>query len=159
MNIIKVLIGLILVVIMLSSANAAWISYTSNKGEIVKHQQDMVQKPQISYKAPQKLESDTVKLTKFVDNTEILPGGTITYTITAVNQGTNTVTDITFIDALPPYTTFSDAGGLGTITYCHDGSGITFDSDNVQPVTHVRWALSEISPSGTATFVLKVKVK
>ncbi|MEW6097064.1 MAG: hypothetical protein AB1567_11170 [bacterium] len=157
----KPLLGLMLVVIMVSSAHAAWISYTSNKGKIVKLP-DVVQKPQIlspSHRSPHPLESHNVIVVKSVDNTEILPGGTITYTIATTNQGTNSVTDITFIDAIPSYTTFSDAGGFETITYCHDGSGTNFDNDNAQPVSHVKWMLAEISPLGTATFVLKVKVK
>ncbi|MEW6096276.1 MAG: hypothetical protein AB1567_07100 [bacterium] len=33
------------------------------------------------------------------------------------------------------------------------------DNDNTHPVSHVRWSMPEISPSGTATFVLKVKVE
>lgn len=156
----KPLLGLMLVAIIVSTANAAWISYTGNQGVIVSRE-PVVQQPQIisSHKAPQPLDLPQVKLVKLVDTTTILPGGTITYTITATNEGTNTITDISFIDAIPSYTTFGDASGSGTITYCHDGNGANFDNDNTQPISHVRWGLAEISPSGTATFVLKVKVK
>lgn len=155
----------VLTVIMLSTANAAWISYTSNQGVSVVQEsvvpQPVARQPQIipSHNSPQSLDSSQVKLVKLVDTPTIFPGGTITYTIIATNQGTEPITDITFIDALPPYTTFLDASGLGTITYCHNNSGTDFDYDNSQPVSHVRWSISDISPSGTATFVLKVKVK
>jgi len=168
MKMVKVLIGLSFVIIMDSIANAAWISYRGNQGVIVVQQtvtaQPVARQHQSihSHKAPQPLESSEVKvkLVKLVDNTKILPGGTITYTICANNQGTNTITDISFIDAIPSYTTFEDAGGTGTITYCHDGRGIEFDNNKkIQPITHVRWTLGSISPSGTATFVLKVRVK
>jgi uncharacterized repeat protein (TIGR01451 family) len=161
MNILKAFIGLILVGIMIASVDAAWISYTTNKGKIVRQRENITQKPQIlpSYHKASKLsESSAVEVVKFVDKTETLPGGTITYTIIATNHGTNTITNISLIDAIPSYTTFLDAGGFGTITYCHDGSGANFDN-NTQSVTHVRWEVSEILPDGTATFVLKVKVK
>ncbi|MEW6618748.1 MAG: hypothetical protein AB1422_05290 [bacterium] len=159
MNRMKPLLGLMVVVIMVSSAHAAWISYTSNNSKIVTEQQAITQKPQISHKSPHPLESPQVELVKLVDKTEILPEGTITYTIIATNFGTSSITDISFIDAVPSYTTFGEAGGSGTITYCHDGGGTNFDNDNVQPVSHVKWSIPEISPSGTATFILKVKVK
>jgi uncharacterized repeat protein (TIGR01451 family) len=146
---------------MLTSVDAAWISYTSNKGKIVRQQQNITQMPQILptyHKVPKSPESPKVEVIKFVDKTETFPGGTITYTIIATNHGTNTITNISLIDAIPSYTIFLDADGVGTITYCHDGSGSNFDNIP-QSVTHVRWELSEILPSGTVSFVLKVKVK
>lgn len=161
----KVLIWLMLAVIIVPTANAAWISYTGNQGTIVAQQlavpQPVAQQPQIipSYKSPQSLDSPQVKLVKLADKTTSLPGGTITYTITATNEGTDTITNIAFVDAIPSYTTFLDAGGCGTVTYCHNDSGIDFNGDNTQPVTHVQWILGEMPYLATATFVLKVEVK
>jgi uncharacterized repeat protein (TIGR01451 family) len=149
----------VLAVIMVSmaKANAAWISYSGNQGVIVTQQavasqasQTVTRQPQIihRHKSPPPLNLPQVKLVKWADTSRILPGGTITYTVTATNEGTNTITNITLIDAIPSYTTFLDATGSGTITY-----------NDTPPVTHVQWVLGEITPSGVATFVLKVRVK
>jgi len=89
----------------------------------------------------------------------VSPGSTIAYTITYGNTGGSDATNVVIIDAIPTYTTYvtgSASGASTTITYSHDG-GLSYDSSDSPPVTHIKWTRA-VLPAGTVGETVSFKV-
>jgi uncharacterized repeat protein (TIGR01451 family) len=72
-------------------------------------------------------------------NTNIQPGGTVTYTITATNAGPSTATNVMVQDTLPTNVTFQSASGEFNL------------SNNI-----VTWSLATLAKGASATFTVTV---
>ncbi len=89
------------------------------------------------------------------------PGATLTYTLYYENIGSGTATNIVLTDAIPDGTTYitDSASAVGTISYSHDG-GVSYDTLQSEPVTHIRWELSNpLPPGGYGSVNFEVRVK
>jgi len=88
------------------------------------------------------------------------PGTTLTYTVLMTNNGTGPASAVVVNDPIPANTTFvpgSAAGAGTTIEYSHDG-GLTYDSSNAAPVTHIRWTLGAALASGGGSATVSFQV-
>jgi uncharacterized repeat protein (TIGR01451 family) len=92
----------------------------------------------------------------------ISTGATLTYTLYYENVGAGTATNVILTDVIPAGTTYitdSAAGANTVISYSHDG-GITFDSSQSPPVTHIRWELTiDIVPGESGNVSFKVRIE
>jgi uncharacterized repeat protein (TIGR01451 family) len=105
----------------------------------------------------------SIKLIKEVSpKGTISKDGTLTYTITFMNEGDGTATACVLYDAIPAG---CELDGAATSNYC--GAEIKYSNDgggswNVSPtldVTTIRWNLGAIGPGDTDTCCFTVKVK
>lgn len=108
-------------------------------------------------------ESPLLTISKSVTPTvPVSPGGTLTYTLYYKNIGQGTATNVILTDAIPQgtiYITNSAVGVNTNIYYSHDG-GLTYDTSQDAPVTHIRWELIfEIGPGSSGNVSFKVRVK
>ena len=98
-----------------------------------------------------------LNLSKTVDKTSVLPGSTITYTITYSNQSASVLTSIVINDATPAYTTFQSAS-CGVL-----GAGLTgclASGPSVGAQGSISWTLSgglAAGASGTVSFTVQVQ--
>jgi uncharacterized repeat protein (TIGR01451 family) len=98
-----------------------------------------------------------VTLVKSVDKPSAEPGEILTYTVTYNSTGSTDARQVVLADEVPSPTVYLAGSATGTgavIEFSHDG-GLTFDSSEAAPVTHIRWSLSSpLSPgdSGQVSF-------
>lgn len=85
-----------------------------------------------------------LSITKTAGQTSVLPGGEITYTITATNSGSSAATNVTIMDNLPANTTFSLVTGLAPLT-CTETEG------------DVTCAVATLAAGSSATFLYQVR--
>ena len=101
---------------------------------------------------------DDFKLTKAVDRSDVLPGGTITYTITYQNTGTTTLTGLKVLDTTPAFTAYK-AGACGTL-----GNGLSTCSLATQPAAgasgQLEWQFNgTLVPGATGSVSFTVTVQ
>jgi uncharacterized repeat protein (TIGR01451 family) len=89
-------------------------------------------------------------LVKSADRGAAAPGDFITYTTAFANAGVDPALQVVLEDRVPPNTSYvmgSAAGAGTTLTFSHD-DGLSFDTTEAPPVTHVRWTLLAPLASG-----------
>lgn len=103
-----------------------------------------------------------ITLVKSVDHSVAAPGELLTYTIDFISAGVTTAFNVTVVDAIPPECLFEagSAQGAGTqIEFSHDG-GVSFDSSETAPVTHIRWTLlAPLEPAETSLVSYGARVR
>jgi len=101
-------------------------------------------------------------IVKSVDKAEAHPGDTLNYTIQYLAAGSTPSYAVKIVDPVPAevvYVTGSAAGAGTTITFSHDG-GVTYDSSDAAPVTHIRWQrTSPLAPGGNGTTSFQAAVR
>jgi len=101
-------------------------------------------------------------LVKSVNTATVAPGNLLTYTVVYTSAGSTDAYNAVIIDPVPPATTYLPGSAVGpgtTVTFSHDG-GITYDSLETAPITHIRWTVTApLSPgdSGTLSFQTRVQ--
>lgn len=107
------------------------------------------------------LSGPSLTLVKVASTATVAPGGTIAYTVTYTNTGSDTAQGVEIVDLVPVPAVYvpGSATGAGTaVSWSHDG-GITFDLQETAPVTHIRWTLaSSLGPAGSGTVSFSVVV-
>jgi uncharacterized repeat protein (TIGR01451 family) len=95
-------------------------------------------------------------LTKFVDKTQALPGDSINYTITYINDSAGSLTNVTIFDSTPAFTTFLTAtNGLLPANL----SGVSVTTPAVGSSGSLRWLFSgALAPSSVGSVQFTVKV-
>jgi len=86
---------------------------------------------------------------KTCDKRYILPGGTLTYTITYTNEGSGAATDVTIIEVLPEHTV------LKGVRYWYNGRQTNF----TESTTKIKWVIPQVAPGemGTVSFTCEVR--
>jgi len=80
------------------------------------------------------------------------PGDTIGYQLAVGNQGSDTATDVTIVDAIPENTTFNTGSADGeekitdnlTISYEHSYDGDSFEDGDSENVKKIQWHYEEL---------------
>jgi len=98
-----------------------------------------------------------ITLVKAVSAPSAVPGDVLTYSVAYTSDGSTGAHNVVVVDEVPApavYVAGSATGAGATIAFSHDG-GLTFDSSEAAPVTHVRFLFpAPMAPgaSGTVTF-------
>lgn len=93
-------------------------------------------------------------LTKSVDQAQALPGATLSYSVSYVNNGDDPISSLEITDNTPTYTTFSTAS-CGTLP--NNLSGCTITSPSVGSSGGIKWTFTgtlQPGSSGTVTFTV-----
>ncbi len=95
-------------------------------------------------------------LTKSVDQAQALPGATLSYSVSYVNNGDEPISSLEITDNTPTYTTFSSAncGSLpNNLTAC------TITSPSVGAAGGIKWTFTgTLQPGGTGVVTFTVKI-
>lgn len=95
-------------------------------------------------------------LTKSVDQAQALPGATLSYSVSYVNNGDEPISSLEITDNTPTYTTFSSAncGSLpNNLTDC------TITSPSVGAAGGIKWTFTgTLQPGGTGVVTFTVKI-
>ncbi|MEW6607177.1 MAG: hypothetical protein AB1414_06935 [bacterium] len=89
------------------------------------------------------------------------PGTELDYTISLQNTGNGTATLIMVTDQVPPGTEYvagSTWGAGFAYSWSHDG-GMTYDTSEAFPVTHIRFNRAYLSPGESAQLGFSVRIK
>jgi uncharacterized repeat protein (TIGR01451 family) len=95
-------------------------------------------------------------LTKSVNQTQALPGATLTYTVSYQNNGDEPINSLEIIDNTPTYTTFSTAN-CGVLP--NNLTGCTITSPTVGTAGGIKWTFAgTLQPGGTGAVTFTVKI-
>jgi uncharacterized repeat protein (TIGR01451 family) len=102
-------------------------------------------------------------VTKAADRSTALPGQEVLYTVSYLNNGGSSATQILVQDQVPAfsmYVTGSATGPVGTaVTFSHDG-GSSFNSFDAPPVTHLRWTVpGSLTPTASGSVAFRVRIQ
>jgi uncharacterized repeat protein (TIGR01451 family) len=95
-------------------------------------------------------------LTKSVDQAQALPGATLSYTVSYINNGDEPISSLEITDNTPTYTTFSSAN-CGVLP--NNLTGCTITSPSVGSTGGIKWTFTGTllpGSSGTVTFTVKI---
>ncbi|MDI6752034.1 MAG: FG-GAP-like repeat-containing protein [bacterium] len=101
----------------------------------------------------------SIKLKKEVDKKRVIPGDTLTYTISYSNIGSATATDVVIIEVLPEncrLQTIDNRPQTTEVRYWYDNKWQDTPSDKA---TKIKWLIPEVAQgaSGTVSFTVKVE--
>ncbi|MAO77698.1 MAG: hypothetical protein CL665_07595 [Balneola sp.] len=101
-------------------------------------------------------EESGLVLTKSVDQAQALPGATLSYTVSYINNGDEPISSLEITDNTPTYTTFSSAN-CGVLP--NNLTGCTITSPSVGSTGGIKWTFTGTllpGSSGTVTFTVKI---
>jgi uncharacterized repeat protein (TIGR01451 family) len=112
--------------------------------------------------APVLVKAPELTLTKTVDKSNGPPGTELTYTINYANFGDDNTNYIIILETIPVNTTYvtgSASGTNTTVEYSHD-NGVTYNSSQTPPVTHLKFSRTlTLTPSSNGSVSFKVQIK
>lgn len=113
--------------------------------------------------------SAKLTLEKEVNKTEAKPGEQLVYTITYADVGTEPIRDLVVYDTIPFYTSLDPVIVTDTVSFTEPYQvstdyGVTwtdwdtFDKNNIESVTTVKWLIGDIAPGYSGTVVFPVLI-
>lgn len=104
----------------------------------------------------------TMTLVKTADRGTAAPGDLISYSVVYTSVGGADAFNVSVTDTVPAdtlYVTGSASGAGALIEFSHDG-GLSYDSSDAPPVTHLRWTLpAPLAPGASGTVSFQVRVR